>query len=356
LHLGLPANSIKLAAKPKENMPMQGEDVATQAGASHEVLILNRNASLYAEALRQRFPALTIRTAGTLEEALGCCAMANIAMGLASAFSPSLIAAMPRLRWIQALTTGVDEITRNINLPAQTIITSARGIHGPQMSELAFLYMLGLVRDIRHMLANQTAAKWEPRAQRLLFQKTVVVLGVGAIAEEFARRAKAFGMRVIGISDHRDMADGFDALFRRSALVEAAAQADFLVIFIPYAADTHHIVNAEVLGALKRDAIVINLARGNVVDEQALIAALREGRIGGAGLDVFAVEPLPPDSPLWHFENVIISSRVGGMSDIYPQQILPIMIENTAHFTADAFTRMVNRVKRPADATTQGEE
>ncbi len=311
-----------------------------------EVLILEKEAAIYRDALAARFPALTIHATTSLPDALAVCAQAQVAIGLAHELPATLLSTMPKLRWVQALTTGTESLTAQPGLPRDVIITSGRGIHGPQMSEMAFLYMIALLRDFRRMMGNQAKAQWERWPQRLLLGKTAVLLGVGAISEDLARRCQAFGMRVLGISDHRKQADGFDSIVPRAKMLEAAAEADFFIILVPHSPETHHMVDARLLAALPSRAIVINLARGNVVDEPALIAALAEKCIAGAGLDVFASEPLPTESPLWRMDNVIVTPRVGGMSDVYAQQVLPLVIENMSHFIAGETGKLRNIVQR----------
>jgi phosphoglycerate dehydrogenase-like enzyme len=182
--------------------------------------------------------------------------------------------------------------------------------------------------------------------QRLLAGKTVVIVGIGAIAGELAKRCQAFGMRVVGVSDSRTAAPHVDAILPRARLTQAAALADFLVILVPHSEATHHLIGKDVLESMKPDGVLINIARGDVVDEAALIEALRAGRIGGAGLDVFHTEPLPQDSPLWDLPNVFITSHIGGMSEDYGEQVLPLLIENlTAYFagTPQAMRYIVRR-------------
>ncbi|HEY1720651.1 MAG TPA: D-2-hydroxyacid dehydrogenase [Magnetospirillaceae bacterium] len=311
-----------------------------------EVLILEKEAATYRDALAAHFPDLVIHATTALSDALSCCTSVSAVVGLAHELPSQLLSVMPKLRWIQALTTGTDSLTAQSGLSRQVIITSGRGIHGPQMSEMAFLYMIALLRDFRRMMTNQANAQWERWPQRLLMGKTAVLLGIGAISEDLARRCQAFGMRVIGISDNRSGADGFDAIYPRAQMTEIAAQTDFFIVLVPYSPATHHMVDARLLAALPPRAILINLARGNVIDEQALIAALKEKRITGAGLDVFATEPLPADNPLWQMDNVIITPRVGGMSDIYAQQIMPLLLENMGHFIAGHTDKLRNIVER----------
>jgi D-2-hydroxyacid dehydrogenase (NADP+) len=299
-----------------------------------EVTIVGRDAEFFVQMLAPRFPMLTFHPATSVAEARRICATSNILLIRTDEIAADLVGAMPRLRLIQALTTGTDHIEALANLPSEVMIAAARGFHGPQMSELAFIYMLHFVRDLRGLFATQDAHRWNRVEQRILADRTVAILGVGAIAEELARRCKVFGMCVIGVSAGRTSAPHFDAILPRERLKNAAGQADFLVVLVPHNKATHHIIDEAVLGAMKPTGVLINIARGGVVDEEALIRALRAGRIGGAGLDVFRTEPLSKDSPLWDLPNVFITSHIGGMSDTYGEQVLPLLIENLAAFVA----------------------
>ena len=303
-----------------------------------------RAARTYGEAVAREFPDLPVVATADLAEALAAAPRATVIAGKAQDIRPELVAASPRLEWIQALTTGVDPL-HSMPIPASVTITSARGIHGPQMAELALLFMLALARGLPKMLANQQAAKWQRWGQPLLRGKTLVVLGVGSISEVLAACCRPFGLHLVGLSS-RGSAAGFDEVHPRSALKVVAARADFLVVLVPYSPETHHLVGAEVLAAMKPSAFLINIARGNVIDESALIAALRARRIAGAGLDVFSTEPLPPDSPLWTLDNVILTPHIGGLSDVYVEQVIPVLIENLRAFRAGDRSRMRNVVVR----------
>jgi len=259
-------------------------------------------------------------------------------------FDDQLLERAPHLRWLQSLTTGTDALLKLRSLRPQTIVTSTRGMHGPQMSELIFLHMLALVRDFPRMQRNQVAALWERWPQPLLWGKSIVIVGVGAIAEALAPRCKAFGMNVYGVSNSPRVPPGFDAIYARRDLTKAAAQADFLVLLVPYAAQTDNLIDARTIAALKPSAYLINAARGGVLDEQALLEALRNQRIAGAGLDVFRRQPLPADDPLWRTPRVIVTPLVGGMSDIYLEQAYPIVRTNLQCFLAGRLDAMLNVV------------
>jgi D-2-hydroxyacid dehydrogenase (NADP+) len=313
------------------------------AEAPLEIVVITQDVPELPAGIAEVCPDVVIHAAASAAEVLEKAASARALFGLAQSITPALVAAAPRLEWIQALTTGIDPL-RTLGLSEQVIITSARGVHGPQMSEMAFMHMLALARDLPRMIDNQRRQNWERWPQRLLLGKTAVLVGVGAISEELAVRCKAFGMRVIGVSDARAAGEGFDEIRPRSELVSLAAEADFLIVLAAYTPQTLHLISATVLGALRPHAVLINLSRGPVVDEAALAALLEAHRFGGAGLDVFDVEPLPADSPLWRLNNVLITPHLGGMSDSYGDQLLPLITHNLRAFAAGAIEQMRNRI------------
>jgi D-2-hydroxyacid dehydrogenase (NADP+) len=311
-----------------------------------DVLIKGRDAAFFAKRLAEALPGLCFHAAADRAEALSKCANAEILIIRTDEIFAELVDKMPRLKLIQALTTGTDHIQALPNLPKHVTLAAARGFHGPQMSELAFIFMLHFMRDFRDLFATQAAHRWNRVEQRLLADRTAVMVGVGSIAEDLAQKCKAFGMRTVGVSDGRSVAPYFDAILPRAKLDDAAAQADFLIVLVPHMPETTDLINAAVFEAMKPSGVLINIARGGVVDEEALIAALRGGKIRGAGLDVFKVEPLPKESPLWDMPNVFITSHIGGMADTYGEQVLPLLIENLRAFTEGQLEKVRFIVKR----------
>lgn len=295
---------------------------------SKKALILDRQAKWYARELGSLCQEYQFIAAASPEEARALGTEADILIGLAPVIKAELITAMPKLQWIQALTTGIDNLLAMEELPKEVVVTNCNGFHGPQMSELTLLLMLSLARDFPAMLDNQKSASWQRWPQPLLAGKTVCLVGLGAIAETLAKRCLAMDMRITGVSNGRTKLDGFDQIFKRADIQSAANDADFFVVIVPYSRETHHIIDADVLAAMKQSAFVINISRGGCVDEEALLEALDAGSIAGAGMDVFATEPLPEDSPLWHHPKAIVTPHIGGMSDIYHQQALPLVAEN----------------------------
>lgn len=252
-----------------------------------------------------------------------------------------LVGAMPRLAWLQTLTAGIDALAP-LGVPDRVLLSTARGVVAPHVAELAMLHMLALSTDLRGHLADAAERRWRPRPRRPLQGSRVVMVGVGAIAEELARRCEAFGMDTVGVSDGRTEVECFDRIVPRAELVEVAAGADFLVVLAAHDATTDGLIDAQVLAALPPHAFLINVSRGRVVDEEALIAALVSRSIAGAGLDVTATEPLPADSPLWRLNNVLITPHIGGWTTRFAAQIAPLLDENIRRWMAGK--PLLNRV------------
>lgn len=299
----------------------------------------------FATMVRADFPGLSVFASNDRSRALEAAAHATVLIGHHFKFDEEILERAPKLRWIQSLTTGTDAILKLKALRPEVALTSTRGAHGQQMSELVFLQMLALLRDFPRMQRNQTAHIWERRAQGLLLNKTIAIVGVGAIAEVLAPRCKAFGMQVIGISESKRTPPGFDQIMSRAELRRAASLADFLVLIVPYSPQTEKLVDEGVLAAMKPTGYLINVARGGVLDEEALLKVLKHGRIAGAALDVFRETPLPKDHPLWAAERLIITPHIGGMSDVYLHQVYPLVRDNLRAFLSGRVGEMINLVE-----------
>ncbi len=250
------------------------------------------------------------------------------------------------LKWVQALGTGVDGIADQPGLRKDVLLTNMHGFHGGPVSEAALLAMLSLARNLPRSLSQQAQRQWDRFPVSLLKGKTVGIFGVGTIAAELAPKCKALGMKVVGVSSAARTVPGFDAMHGREELEQAAKDWDYFVLLTPFTPGTKNIVGAKIFAAMKPSAFFVNLARGGVVDEDALLGALKEKRIAGAALDVFAIEPLPKDSPFWDMENVILTQHQGGFFDGYPGFALPVVEENMRKYLAGDLKGMINVVKR----------
>jgi len=309
------------------------------------VLIADPEANDYKTYLESKFPALSIHAVSTEKEILPHAEKMDILVTIFRA-SDDVFKRALRLQWVQALTTGVNYILNRPSLRKDVILTSCRGIHGPQMSEMAFLLMLALNRNFPQVIRNQDRGVWERWPGKLLLRKKVGIFGVGVIGKEIAQKCKAFGMTVLGIDIVRPKLDSVDAFYGPEDLQRVAEEVDYLILVAPATPDTERIIGNKVLASMKPTAFLINLARGELVDEDALIQALDAGKIAGAALDALSSEPLPRDHPLWGKRNVIITPHVGGMSDIYREQAMPILEENLRRFLQGERRNLINYVER----------
>lgn len=300
----------------------------------------------YHDRIKAKFPELTVDVVDHHTKVDPYIGLADILMTFGPMMSEHVLEKAANLKWIQALGTGVDGIADRAALGKDVVVTNLHGVHGAPVSEAAFMSMLALSRRLPRSVRNQAARKWERFPARLLKDKTVGIFGIGVIAEELAPKCKAFGMRVVGISSARREVPGFDIVYARERLTEAVRDVDYLVLLTPYTAETHHIVNAKVLAAMKPGAYLVNLARGGVVDEAALVDALKAKRIAGAALDVFGQEPLPADHPFWDMEEVIVTAHQGGFCDVYVDFAMPVIEENLRRFLAGDTAGMTNLVAR----------
>ncbi len=222
------------------------------------------------------------------------------------------LAKAKRLRWIQTTSTGVGQSIARAGLGASDIlVTTARGVHARPLAEFVFMALLAHFRGLAHLQAEQRAHRWERYCADEVAGKTLVIVGAGDLARGSARIAKALDMRVIAVAREpgkaREHAALFDEVVPASALHAVLGQADAVLLTMPHTPETERMVDAAAIAAMKPGIAFVNIARGQVVDEASLIAALRSGHVGHAALDVAEVEPLPPGSPLWDMPNVLIS-------------------------------------------------
>jgi D-2-hydroxyacid dehydrogenase (NADP+) len=300
----------------------------------------------YRDRLKARFPELSITLVDHHSKAVPHIADADALLTFAPMLSSKVLESAGKLKWVQALGTGVDNLTDQPTLRKDVIVTNIHGIHGPPVSEAAIATMLALARNIPAAVRAQDQQKWVRFPAQLLHNKTVGIFGVGVIAEALAPKCKAFGMRVVGISSAPRQVPGFDAMRSRDELTKAVGEFDFFVLLTPLTAATRNSIGAEVFAAMKPSSFLVNLARGGVVDEPALVDALKAKRIAGAALDVFNEEPLPAGHPFWSMPNVIITTHQGGFCDVYIDYALPTVEANMAAFLRGNTSAMINVVPR----------
>ena len=242
-----------------------------------------------------------------------------------------------RLRWYQQWGAGTDWLMRHPEVRALDFqLTNASGVHAIPISEHIFAFMLAFARRLPEAMRAQTQRQWNRQEDSPAFElagKTMLLVGVGAIGRQTAHMAAALGMRVTGVrSDPAKTVPGVDRMVGPQEMLAALPEADFVVLTMPLTDETRGIVNHAFIEQMKPSAYLINIGRGGTVDEDALIEALLTGKIAGAGLDVFAVEPLPATSPLWEMPNVIITGHYSGETPHYNERALAIFIDNLERY------------------------
>jgi D-2-hydroxyacid dehydrogenase (NADP+) len=298
----------------------------------------------YAARLGERFPQLKIDVVDHYSKATPFMRWADVLLTFGPMLKDEVFREAPRLKWVQALGTGVDGVIDQPSLPPNVVITNIRGIHGEPVSEAALTAMLALSRRLPDSVRCQDKRSWTRWPPKLIDGKTVGIYGVGLIAEALAPRCQALGMTVVGFTSTKRDLPGFDRMHLRSELMAVVKELDHLVLLVPYSEETRHSIDARVFAAMKPTSYLINLARGGIVDEDALIRALESGQIAGAALDVFQEEPLSADHPLWTTKNVIITPHLGGFCDVYAERALPSVEHNMNCFLRGDFDAMINLV------------
>jgi phosphoglycerate dehydrogenase-like enzyme len=246
-----------------------------------------------------------------------------------------LLPAARDVAFVQSISAGTDQYDKDAFRAAGIRLASAQGVNARAVSEHAMSLILALARQLHFARDNQAKRHWRGMISDLsqredeLGGKTLLIVGLGRIGSRLAELARAFGMRVIAVK--RDVASGAgaaDEVIPRARLLAHLPQADFVALTCPLTAETERLIDAAALAAMKPSACLINVARGRVVDEPALIAALQSGRIAGAGIDTTVEEPLPAASPLWDLPNALITPHTAGETRRYEDNVLDLLVEN----------------------------
>ncbi len=253
----------------------------------------------------------------------------------------------PKVRWVQTTSAGVGQMVHRLGLSDHpVIVTTASGVHAVPLAEFALMAILTHVKRLPMLRAAQAARRWERYCGEDLPGRHLLVVGAGRIGAEVARLGRAFGLRTTCIvnrpAPERAAELHADAVAGPEALAGLLPTADFVVLAMPHTPQTEGMIDAGLIAAMRPGCVLVNIARGAVIDEDAMIAALAAGRIGFAALDVARTEPLPPDSPLWSLPNVLISPHSASTVAAENQRIADIFLDNLGHFLAGAPERMRN--------------
>jgi len=311
-----------------------------------KVLIVDIHAELYRDRLQREFSGLQFLLFHKAAEVSGDLSAIDVMIMFGIEIRDQMLRDAPRLKWIQSLATGLDHFLRCPSLRPDVLITSGRGIHGVPMREHVLYLMLAITHDAKRQVEDHQQHVWERRLWSTLYGKTAVIAGTGVVGGAIGEMLQTLGMRVIGVSRMPRFARGFDEIVPSERLREAASKADYLINVVPAAPENSALFGAALFDAMKPSAYYISAGRGQTVDETALITALRERRIAGAAFDVFAAEPLPPESPFWTLPNVFITPHVGGYVVEYEDFIMPLIVDNMRLFLAGRTDEMANIVTR----------
>lgn len=250
--------------------------------------------------------------------------------------SPEVFRAAKKLCWIQSVAAGLDAMVDEALIERDLTITNASGVHAPQVAETAWALTLARTRSLSTYFRHQQEHHWECSTHFDLDGATAGIIGLGGIGRRYARVAAAFGMRVLAVDAHEPpKPDTVEAVWSLDRLDELLAAADVVLISCPATKATHHLINAERLACMKPTAFLVNIARGDIVDEVALAESLRAGRIAGAGIDVCAREPLPPDSTLWDVPNLSITPHSAGLSPSRTRRLTEFFCQNLRRYLDD---------------------
>jgi len=289
-----------------------------------------------------------IRSEGTnhLDSLIG-----EIDILIAWSFAEEYINRAKLLKWVHFAASGVDGIVYPKLLDSTIIVTSSKGSHEQPVAEHTLAMILAYARGIHVSMRNQRERRWDRRpvvdVTVELHGMTMGIVGMGRIGAAIARLGRAIGMRVIGVDRRGRDFDELDHVFKMDELSKVIEESDYLVLALPLTDETHHLIGLDEIRLMKESAVLVNIGRGALVNEKVLIEALSRRWIGGALLDVFEEEPLPPNSPLYNLGNVIITPHVGGVTPVYWKRMAAIFGEDFERFLAgEPMAALVDKVKQ----------
>lgn len=260
-----------------------------------------------------------------------------------------VLTAAPNIRWHQTTSAGVNHILTPEYLQRDIVLTNGAGTFAIPIAEFVLTYILFHAKHLTDLLELQANHSWKKSIQlpmQEVWGKTLLIIGAGSIGQEIAKRASAFGMHVWGSRRHPQPTPGFEQVVGADEWRSLLPEADYVVLATPLTPETRNLIDAEALRAMRSTAYLVNIARGAVVDEAALITALKEGWIAGAGLDTFQTEPLPADSPFWSLPNVLVTPHCSGFSARITERTIALFLDNLTRY------RLGKPLRNVVDKTT----
>lgn len=271
------------------------------------------------------------------------CARAEVV--LAMGLPPGVLAEMPRLKWVQSMTAGVDHWLARKDLPGALALTAARGTHRIQMPENILGALFHITKHYHQIALAQNASKWQRSVSTTLAGKTLGILGLGAIGQELARKASALEMRVIGTKRTAAPLPHVDRVYPGDAVDEVLAQSDFVVLLLPVTPKTENMFNRALLSRMRKDAWLINFARGALIVDDDLMGAVKDKVIAGAVLDVFRTEPLPAEHAFWTTPGIMVLPHIGGLHPERNDIVAELFADNARRLLAhEPLRELVDRV------------
>ena len=260
--------------------------------------------------------------------------LARVDALLAWRVPPGTLAHAPRLRWIQALTAGVEGWLDRPDLAPEVTLTCARGTHRVQMPENILAALFHLTKPFAAASLDQRESRWTSRVSTPLAGKTLGILGLGAVGREVARKAAALDLTVIGTRLRSGPVPHVTQVFGPEATDTVLGRADFVLLLLPVTGETRDLIDRRRLSAMRPEAYLLNFARGALVVDADLVAAVRSGTIAGAVLDVFRTEPLPPEHPFWTTPGITVLPHLGGLHPARDEQVARLFVDNLTRFVA----------------------
>jgi phosphoglycerate dehydrogenase-like enzyme len=289
-------------------------------------------AERHLDLIRQTVPGMRVSRAYTESELLPADLDADILITWGQYSPVEFCTQAKNLKWIHAISAGVEGLTIPEIMKLDAVVSNTKGIHGLPMAEHTMAFILAALRQLPVMFKQQQEKIWVKHHPDETHGKTVGVIGLGSIGEEVAKKCKLFGMRVVATKRTPVACEWVDELYADDQLDKLLGQSDFVVVVVPLTPQTTKLIGEKEFKMMKKTAYIINIARGKVIDEKAMIKALQNGDIGGAGLDCVEDEPLSPDSPLWDMPNVMITPHMAADSPFYMDRAMALFCDNLKRF------------------------
>jgi len=277
------------------------------------------------------FPELDIIRPRSEGEALAYIVDADMMYGT---ITPALLMTAQHLKWVQANCIGMEHYIFPELLESQVLLSNVRGVFSDHIANQVWAYILAFSRGLPRYIRRQANREWNPEGETIhLGDQTIGIIGLGGIGREVARRAVPFGSRVIAVDPGVfDPSEGVEAVWPLERLDDLLKTSDFVVICAPHSPETEKLIGAAQLNRMKSTGYLINIGRGIIVDLQALTSALQQRQIAGAALDVYEIEPLPSDHPLWGMDQVILTPHMAGHGPFVQDRRMDVFIENIKRF------------------------